>query len=171
MGIRVWLCLALVGSSLLTACGGASSGSGMTNPGQPATPDTISGTVTFKGAPLAGATITDFLTNSNVVFKTAVTDANGNYIFTGMSVTGDVPGEYQIYVNKNGYGFYPSVGSGARAIRADYTGQYQGIGQAPSGLFFSVIDFVSLPDSSVTGANFAAYDGSNPPVALAATGQ
>lgn len=143
----------------------------MTNPGQPASPDTISGTVTFKGAPLAGATVTDFLTNSNTILKTTVTDANGNYRFTGMSVTGDVPGEYQIYVNKSGYGFYPSVGSGARSIRADYTGQYEGIGQAPSGLFLSVIDFVSLPDSSVTGANFAAYDGSNPPVPLPATGQ
>jgi Protein of unknown function (DUF1566) len=169
LGIR--LLLAVVGLAVLSACNGISNGpNGGQNPPPPST-DSISGTVTFHGSPLAGATVTDFLTNNNVVFKVTTTDASGNYTFTGMKTTGDVPGEYQIYVNKAGYGFYPSVASGARVTRADYTGQYEGSGQAPSGLFFAVIDFVALPDSSVTGANFAAYDGSNPLVTLAATGQ
>lgn len=163
--------VAIFGLLILTACGGISNGpNGGTNP-PPPTPDTISGTVTFNGAPLAGATVTDFLTNSNVIYQVATTDANGNYTFTGMSVTGDVPGEYQIYVNKAGYGFYPTVGSRAKVMRADYTGQYQGSGIAPSGLFFTVIDFQALPDSPLTGADFAAYDGTNPPFALPATGQ
>ena len=163
--------VAILGFAVLTACGGISNGpNGGTNP-PPPTPDTISGTVTFKGAPLAGATVTDFLTNSNVVYQVATTDANGNYTFTGMSVTGNVPGEYQIYVNKTGYGFYPTVASGAKVIRADYTGQFQGNGIAPSGLFFSVIDYQALPDSPLTGADFAAYDGSNPLITLPATGQ
>jgi Protein of unknown function (DUF1566)/Carboxypeptidase regulatory-like domain len=169
--VSVKLALAIVGVGVLTACSGVSNGpNGGTNPPPPA-PDAISGTVTFNGAPLAGATVTDFLTNNNVVYQVATTDANGKYTFTGMSVTGDVPGEYQIYVNKAGYGFYPTVGSGAKVMRADYTGQYQGNGIAPSGLLFTVIDYQALPDSPLTGADFAAYDGTNPPVALPATGQ
>jgi hypothetical protein len=156
---------------VLTACNGASSGpNGGSNP-PPSTPDSISGTVSFRGAALAGATVTNFLTNENVVYQVTTTDADGNYSFTGMQTMGDVDNDYQIYVNKAGYGFYPSVGGGAKVTRADYTGQFQGSGIAPSGLFFTVIDFVSLPDSSVTGANFAAYNGSNPRVTLPATGQ
>jgi hypothetical protein len=127
--------------------------------------------VTFKGVPLAGATVTDFMTNTSTVFQTTTTDTNGRYTFSGMSVTGNVPGDYQIYVIKDGYGFYPSVGSGATIKRADYTGQFLSSGGLPSGIFFNVIDFLALPDSSVIDANFAAYDGTNPPVTLAATGQ
>ncbi len=165
-------CLAaVVCLTVLTACNGISNNSGNTNNPPPPAPDSVSGTVTFKGAPLAGATVTDFLTNSNVVFKSATTDANGNYSFTGMSVTGDVPGDYQIYVFKDGYGFYPSVASGATVKRADYTGQFLSNGMPPSGIFFNVIDFIAMPDSSVTGADFAAYDGTNPRMTLAATGQ
>jgi Protein of unknown function (DUF1566) len=168
---RIKLLLAVVCLGVLSACNGISNGpNGGSNPAPPV-PDSISGTVTFKGAPVAGATVTDFLTNNNIVFKVATTDANGNYSFTGMSTTGSVPGEYQIYVNKPGYGFYPSVGNGARVTRADYTGQFEGNGLAPSGLFFSVIDFQALPDSPLTGAKFAGYDGSNPLVTLPATGQ
>jgi len=158
--------------AVLTACSGVANGpNGGIDPAPPA-PDSISGTVTFKGAPLAGAAVTDFMTNTNTVFQTAITDANGKYTFTGMSVTGNVPGDYQIYVNKNGYGFYPSVSTGATAKRWDYTGQFLNSGGLPpSGIFFNVIDFVALPDSSITGANFAAYDGTNPPLTLGATGQ
>lgn len=168
---RCWLVIVCAGA--LIGCGGVSNGpNGGTNPPPPA-PDSISGAVTFKGAPLAGATVTDFMTNTSTIFKTAVTDADGRYTFTGMSVTGNVPGDYQIYVNKAGYGFYPLVGSGARVKRADYTGQFLsgGVGLPPSGIFFNVVDFIALPDSSVTGANFAAYDGTNPTVTLASTGQ
>lgn len=172
MARHYWFALILcLSSAMLTGCGGTSSGGGNTNPGQPPATASISGTVTYKGAPLAGATVTDFLTNSNVVYKTATTDANGDYSFSGMSTGGDVPGEYQIYVNKAGYAFYPSVASGAKVERADYTGQYAGNGVAPSGLLFDVIDFVVSSDNSVTGANFAAYDGTNPLIALPATGE
>ncbi len=168
---RVRLLLAVVCFGVLSACNGVSNGPNGGNNPAPPVPDSISGTVSFKGDPVAGATVTDFLTNNSIVFKVTTTDGNGNYSFTGMSTTGDVPGEYQIYVNKAGYGFYPSVGAGARVTRADYTGQFEGNGLTPSGLFFSVIDFQALPDSPLTGANFAAYDGSNPLVTLPATGQ
>lgn len=169
----IWIrsILAFVCVAALTACGGVSSSNGNTHNPAPPTPDSISGTVTFQGAPLAGTAVTNFLTNSNVIFKTTTSDPNGNYTFSGMSVTGDVPADYQIYVFKDGYGFYPSVASGAKVSRADYTGQFLTVGVPPSGIFFNVIDFIALPDSSVTGANFAAYDGSNPLVTLAATGQ
>jgi Protein of unknown function (DUF1566)/Carboxypeptidase regulatory-like domain len=163
--------LAIAVMAVLTGCNGVSNNNGNTNNPPPPAPDSISGTVTFKGAPLAGATVTNFLTNSNVVFKTTTTDTNGQYTFTGMSVTGDVPGDYQIYVFKDGYGFYPSVAGGAKVKRADYTGQFLNSGVPPSGIFFNVIDFIALPDSSVTGADFLAYDGTNPTVTLAATGQ
>jgi hypothetical protein len=157
---------------MLTACGGGTGSSGNnSNNSDPPLPDSISGTVTFKGAPLAGATVTNFLTNSSIVFQTTTTDANGKYTLTGMSVTGNVPGDYQIYVFKDGYGFYPSVASGATVKRFDYTGQFLSVGLPPSGIFLNVIDFIALPDSSVAGADFAAYDGTNPPLALAATGQ
>jgi Protein of unknown function (DUF1566) len=64
------------------------------------------------------------------------------------------------------------VASGAKVMRADYTGQYEAPGTLPpSGLFFNVIDFVVSSDDSLSGANFAAYDGTNPLVALPATGQ
>jgi len=103
--------LAIVGLAALTACGGVSNGpNGGSNNPPPPTPDTISGTVTLKGAPLAGATVTDFMTNTNTVYQVATTDANGHYAFTGMQVTDNVRGDYQIYVNKTGYSFYPAGG-------------------------------------------------------------
>jgi len=158
--------------SVLSACGGGtgSSGGSFNNPAPPS-PDSISGTVTFRRNPLAGATVTNFMTNTNTVYKTAITDANGNYSFSGMQTMGDVPGEYQIWVRKDGYGFYPSVGQGAKVTRADYTGQFLGNGVTDIAIYFTVIDFLALPDGSVSDANFAAYDGSNPLVTLATTGQ
>ena len=173
-GRWVWVLPAAV---LLALCGckvGASAGSdpshGTTDNGAiPA--NSITGTVTFNGSPLSGVTVTLFLTNNNVVAQTTTTDASGNYTFTGLSATGDVPGEYQLWAQKTGYGFYPAVGSGARVIRWDYTGQFQGNGVTDVGIYFTVIDYVSLPGASLTGANFAAFDGSNPRVRLAATGQ
>lgn len=164
--------LMLAALALLAACGGlSSSGGGGSDNNPPPAPDTISGTVTLNGAPLAGATVTDFITNTNSVFQTATTDANGHYTFTGMQTTGNVPGEYQIFVSKPGYGFYPSVASGAKVTRADYTGQFQGNGVTDIAIYFAVIDFVALPDGSVSSANFAAYNGTNPLVTLASTGQ
>ncbi len=165
----VKLLLAIIGLGLLSACG-SGGGGGNTNSDPPPT-DSVSGTVTFKGAPLAGATVTAFITNSNAIYQTATTDANGNYSFTGISTSGNVPGDFQFWANKTGYGFYPTVGAGASVIRAGYTGQFQGNGATDIGIDFTVIDFVALPNGSLGGANFSAYDGSNPLVGLARTGQ
>jgi len=163
----------LTGVVSLTACngGGIPNGSGLTNPGTSPATNTVSGTVTFKGAPLAGATVTLWLTNSNVVVSTATTDANGNYSFSGLSASGNVPADYQIWVNKTGYGFYPSVQSPGKVERFDHTGQFIESLTTGTPMYFTLIDFISLPNASLSGANFAAYDGTNPPVNIAATGQ
>ena len=161
---------ALIGILLLSACGGGGGGGGG-GPGDPPPTATVSGTVTFNGAPLAGATVYAFLTNSNVVYEAATTDANGNYSFTGLPAAGNVPADYQFWAVKPGYGFYPSVGSGARVTRAGYNGMFQGNGSTDISISFTVIDYVVSSTLHLTGANFAAYDGSNPPVSIARTGQ
>jgi hypothetical protein len=159
----------------LSACNaGIPNGSGLTDPGTPQPTDTVSGAVTFKGAPLAGATVTLWIANSNAVVSTATTDASGNYSFSGLSTSGNAPAEYQIWVNKPGYGFYPSLAvanANAKVERTDHTGQFVESLTLGTPMYFTVIDFVSLPKASLTGANFAAYDGSNAPVSVAATGQ
>jgi Protein of unknown function (DUF1566)/Carboxypeptidase regulatory-like domain len=133
--------------------------------------NSIAGTVTLQGTPLAGVTVTLFNTNDNAVAQTATTDASGNYRFAGLPATGNVPTEYQIWAEKAGVGFYPAVGAGAQVKRWDYTGQFEGNSVSDTGIYFTVIDYVSLPGAPLTGANFTGYDGSVPRVRLAATGQ
>jgi len=162
---------AIVALVLLNACGGGSSNFGPTDPPAPNPTNSVSGTVTFKGAPLAGATVTAFLTNTNSIVQVMTTDANGTYSLSGLQATGNVPPDYQFWASKQGYGFYPSAGSGGTVTRFDYTGQFVGNGITDIPIYFTVIDFISQPSGSLTGADFAAYDGSNPLVALANTGQ
>ncbi len=169
-----WMALACI-LGALSGCNGASRDDpGLTNPGTAPPANTASGTVTFKGVPLSGATVTLWLTNDNTVVSTATTDANGNYSFSGLSASGDAPADYQIYVNEKGYGFYPSLSesnANAKVERFDHTGQFMESSTLGVAMYFTVINFISLPNASLSGANFAAYDGTNPPVSLAATGQ
>jgi len=166
--VRIYLVVAIF---FLTSCGGGTSSGGNNNGDPPPPTDSVSGSVTFKGSPLADATVTAFITNSNAIYQQATTDANGSYSFSGIQTTGNVPGDYQFWVNKPGYGFYPSVSDPGRATRADYTGQFQGNGVTDIAIYFTVIDYIALPNAPLTGANFSAYDGTNPRVTLAATGQ
>jgi hypothetical protein len=166
---RTLFLTALIGLCFMSGCGGGGGGGG--DPGSPPPTATVSGTVTFNGAPLAGATVYAFLTNNNIVYQTTTTDGNGNYAFTGLPAAADVPEEYQFWVIKAGYGFYPSVGSGARVTRAGYNGLFQGNGMNDIAIAFTVIDYVVSSTLHLTGANFAAYNGSNPPVVIAKTGQ
>jgi len=163
--------LALSGAALMAGCGASRNDPGMTHPELPPPVDSISGTVTFQGAPLAGATITLWMTNENTVKATAITDASGHYSFTGISARGNVAGDYHIWATKAGYGFYPTVGSGAKVIRADHTGQFEPGALLGVPMYLTVIHFVATENNSVANANFAAYDGTNPVVALSATGQ
>lgn len=172
---RLALSFALMGSVLLSGCGsGGINGPGNTDPYVPPPTDSISGTVTFNGAPLAGATVTLWMTNTNSVTATATTGADGTYSFTGLSTTGDVPADYHLWAMKKGYGFYPSVESGAKVIRADHTGQFEandGPHDQAVPMYLTVIHWQSTAGNSVSNANFAAYDGTNPLVSIAATGQ
>ena len=170
---KIKLFLALASLTALSACGGGGSigSNGNTNPAQAPPTNTVTGIATFKGAPLAGVTITLWLTNSNTVIGTATTDTNGNYSFSGLSASGDATAVYQLWATKAGYGFYPSVGTGAEVIRFDHTGNFQGNGQTDIAIYLTVIQYSSLANHSLAGANFTAYDGSNPLVTLPVTGQ
>lgn len=165
-----WFCF-LAGLTLgLAGCSGASRHDpGLTDPTAPAPTDSVAGTVTYKGRPMAGVVIAEWLTNRNVVLATTTTDAEGNYSFTGIQTQGNVPAELHFWAMKAGYGFVPSVGSGATATRADHTGQFAGTILA--GIYFNVIDFVARANASIAGANFVAYDEATPLVSLGATGQ
>jgi hypothetical protein len=166
---------ALICMGICTGCGSSRNDPGMTHPDTPMPVDSISGTVTFKGAPLAGVTVTLWLTNTNSIEATATTDASGNYSFSGLRTGGNVPDDYHLWAIKSGFGFYPSVSSGAKVTRADHTGQFEP-GVTPTSTFgipiyLTVIDYVATANNSVSNANFTAYDGTNPVVSLAATGQ
>ncbi len=172
---RFFCSIAVALGTLVCGCNGASRNDpGMTNPASGPPTNTVTGKVTFKGAPLPGATVTLWLTNTNLVVSTATTDAKGNYSFSGLSTSGEAQSDYQIWANKTGYGFYPSLSSpnpNAKVERFDHTGQFLQTGLLGMPMYFTLIDFISLPDVSLSGANFAAYDGSNPPVGVATTGQ
>jgi hypothetical protein len=172
---RVLCSIAVLSLVLICGCNGAGRNDpGLSDPGTPPPTNTVTGTVTFKDSPLAGATVTLWLTNYNVVISTTTTDANGNYRFSGLSTSGNVAADYQIWVNKTGYGFYPSLSSpnpNAKVERYDHSGQFLKSGAFFAPMYFTLIDFISLPNDSLVGADFAAYDGTNPPVSVAVTGQ
>jgi hypothetical protein len=165
-----WAVVLLV-SVCMTGCGGSHNDPGLTDPAPAPSTDAITGTVTYNGTPLAGVTVTLWMTNTNSVVGTAVTDSSGAYSFAGIQTTGNVAGKYHLWAMKSGYGFYPSVSSGAKVTRADHTGQFLQSGPAAYPMYLDVIEYVALPDASLSGANFLAYDARTPLVSLAATGQ
>jgi hypothetical protein len=168
-GIR--LLLATIGLVAVSACSsGGGTGKAPVDPPAPPT-DSVTGTVTFKSNPLAGVAVTLWNTNTNTIDQTTVSDTAGNYTFSGLRTWDASPTEYQIWVSKAGYGFYPSVGAGAKVIRWDHTGQFQGNGVTDIAIYLTVIDYVALSNGSLTDADFKAYDGSNPLVSLPASGQ
>ncbi len=169
---KLQLLLAMFALGMLSACnGGSRNDPGNTNPSQPPATDSVSGTVMFKGAPLAGVTVTLWLTNTNTIVQTATTDASGNYTFSGLQAWGNVSAVYQLWAGKTGFGFYPSVGSGGSVIRFDHTGNYLGNGATDIAIYLTVIQWTAVSGVNLAGANFAAYDGSAPLVSLAGTGQ
>lgn len=187
--------LLLVCVALLAGCGGGGSGGGNTNPGVPPPTNTVSGTVSFNGAALAGVTITAFSTNNNAIFATTTTDASGNYSFSGLGTACSAPSciiNYQFVATKAGYSFNPVLAAnptgnrasylwyapahnwyastGAAVTRAAFNGYFSN-SNGGAGISWNVINFNSVPNNAVTGANFSAYNGTTPLVQLAATGQ
>ena len=165
------LLLATICLVATNACSG--SGGNARPASDPAAPptDSVTGTVTFKSTPLAGVAVTLWNTNTNTIDQTTTSDPKGNYTFSNLRTWDPSPTEYQVWVSKAGYGFNPSVGSGAKVIRWDHTGQFQGNGVTDAAIYLTVIDYVALSNSSLTNADFSAYDGSNPLVSVPATGQ
>jgi hypothetical protein len=91
---RTWL-LGVVGALLMAGCGGPAA-----DPNRPQTV-AVSGTVTYKGSPVEGATVT-FLSDSREG-KGAVgkTDASGRFtLMTFAPGDGAVPGTYKVTVRK-----------------------------------------------------------------------
>ena len=58
-------------------------------------------------------------------------------------------------------------------MRAGMNGQFAGLNTSNPPIVFTVIDWIPSYGygGTLSGANFAAYDGTNPPVTIAATGQ
>jgi hypothetical protein len=169
-----WMRLVLALATLIgfTGCnGGSRHDPGLTKPGSAPATDSVSGTVQFKGAPLAGVTVTLWLTNTSTIVQTATTDTNGSYRFSGIQPSGNAAAVYQLWASKQGFGFYPSVGSGASVIRFDHTGNYQGNGVTDPAIYLTVIQYTAAPGVNLTAADFTAYDGSVPLVSLPGTGQ
>lgn len=140
----------------------------------------VSGTITFQGVPLAGVTVTAFNTNTSTITQVTTTDENGQYALqlpAWLNTAGTAAADYHIWAIKPGYAFYPSVGSGATVTRADHTGDFQGNGVTDIAIYFTVIHYIALPNMAnrgiagppLAGANFTAYDGSNPLVSVSAT--
>ena len=182
-------------ASLLAACGGGGSNgqSGNTDPGLPPPTNSFAGSVSYRGAPLAGVTVIAFNTNTNEAVATAVTDAGGHYGFSGLQASCTACTiNYQFIATRDGYAFEPEIGSavdtdrsayhwvspgsswaaasGAAVTRADFTGQFSNPGGG-SAYILSVLNFDSVANGSVANGNFVAHDGGDPLVRLAASGQ
>lgn len=138
---------------------------------------------------MSGVMVTAYSTNKNVVTGTTVTDATGKYSFTGLEATSDVTADFQFWPSLAGYAFYPVPGPGSASsstyqfdklpknwfvpagiavTRAEYNGAFT-TANGGSPVILNVINFMSVSNGSATGADFIAYDGSNPLVSLAAT--
>lgn len=142
----------------------------------------VSGTVTWNGAPLAGVFFTAVNTNTSTIMAHTTTDQNGNYTLqfpAWLNTAGDTYADYQFWVEKDGFGFYPSLGPGsgpdAEIIRTGYRGLFMGNGVTDIAINWPAIHYVAKPDPAdrgkagppSTNVNFIAYDGTNPNLTLA----
>lgn len=156
--------LAVVSLLLLNSCGGGGGKCESCNDSTSApAKGTVSGTVAGKdGLPVSGVTISAYYHNVHTTVATT-TDANGAYSITGLDTTNtstDKP-DYEIYAEKSGFGFYPSINDPAGSIsKFDFDGYYR-----------TVIRFISPPARNVTGNNFIAYRPGDKLASLARTGQ
>jgi len=180
----------------VTACGGGGGSGGDTTPAIPPPSTSVSGKVTSQGTPLAGATVVAYSTNSNNVVATALTDASGNYRFSGLDVscTDNCLAVFNFFAYKAGYSLAPAlagdptgnhanlqwgvqaygwnVASGDAVTRGGYNGAFTNPdNNTGAPINFSVITFTSLAGDSQSNADFVAYSGAHPLVRLAATGQ
>ena len=156
---------AVVGLFILNACGGGGGSQCETCGNAAAGPakSTISGTVVDKnGLPLAGVVVSAYYHNVHTT-ATTTTDAKGTYSLVGLDSTNtstDKP-DYEIYAEKSGFAFYPSISdAAARISKFDFDGYYR-----------TVIRFISPPARTVTGNNFTGYRPGDKVASLPRTGQ
>jgi hypothetical protein len=148
----------------LAACGGGGGGSAVI-PFVPVATATISGTVLDKsGAPVAGVTVSAYYHNVHTTTVTT-TGADGRYSFAGLDSTNtssaDQQPDYEIYAEKAGLAFYPSLAGGAGTIaKFDFDGNYR-----------TVIRFNKPPATVNSGNDFIAYRSTDKVASLARTGQ
>lgn len=86
----IWSFVGLTSALLLSGCGGGSSALG-TAP--------VTGKVTYKGQPVAGATVT-FVGEGDARSATAITREDGTYSLMTLDSEGAVPGKYMVLVTK-----------------------------------------------------------------------
>jgi hypothetical protein len=155
----------LLGLSVLASCGGGGGGGCETCGDTTGGPlySAVSGTVLDRNnLPLAGVSVNAYSHNNHTT-DTVITDAQGNYTFPKLDANDNAKyiADYEIYAEKTGFGFYPSVKDAAALItRFDFNGAYK-----------TLIRFVAPPSPTSTGNNFTAYGASDPVVRLPRTGQ
>lgn len=154
-------------------CGGGGHSNGMTQPDLPPQKNSAAGTVTYKGAPLPGVTVTIFDANNNVIAATTSTDAQGRYSFSGLEATGNVPEDYLIWATQSNYALVPAPAPGCVG-RASRFSQNMLLRSDPNmqGLNTSYVEYLStVATGSMTGGDFQAFDGTQARVLLPRTGQ
>ena len=134
---------------------------------------TISGNVTVSGEALNGVTMT--LKGTNIT--ATVTDANGNYTFTGLA-----NGSYIVIPSLAGYTFNPAsmavTINGANATSNNFTNQTCHVGISPYGIAIDGSGNVwvandgsgNVTELSSTGAVFGTYAVSTDPTVIAIDG-
>lgn len=151
----------------LSACGGGGSASGSKcetcNASVPPPVSRIAGQIVDKsGVPVPGVTVSVYYHNVHTT-QTTLTDASGNYVFTGLDANSNdkYTADYEVYAEKSGMGFYPKVSDPAAKItRFDF-----------NGLWRTLIRFVPPPSPGAAGNNFTGYRAGEQVASLARTGQ
>lgn len=154
----------IVSLAALTSCGGGGSGCescGDTTGGPLSS--AVSGTVLDRNnLPVPGVAVNAYSHNNHTT-DTVFTDAQGNYTFAKLDANDNAKytADYEIYAEKSGFGFYPSIRDAAALIsRFDFNGAYK-----------TLIRFVPPPSPASTENNFLAYGPGDKVASLPRTGQ
>ncbi len=151
----------VVALASLSACGGGGGGGCETCNDKTGAPvyAAVAGTVLDKqGQPVAGVAVSVFHHNTNTTVTTT-TDAAGKYSVAGLDTLRNA--DYEIFVTKAGFGFYPSIVDAAGSVaKFDFNGLYR-----------TLIRFLTMPARDVSGANFTALRSGDKMASLPRTGQ
>ncbi len=158
---RTLCSMALGCSFVLSACGGGGSGDSPATSGATAQPtSSFSGVVADRnGLGIGGVGITVYIDNDHSE-HTTTTDSTGHYTVSGLQA-GFPYGQYEIWADKPGYAFLPSIGSTEGTVtKTDY-----------NALFKTVIAIDAHTARTVSDANFTGLRASDKLVDLPRSGQ